>query len=65
MAPCGTSSATKASASKKTVLPSEQDRPDIARRRARWKRHQHKLDPRRLAFIDETRVKTNMAPIRG
>jgi transposase len=47
------------------VLPSEQDRPDIARRRARWKQHQHKLDPRRLVFIDETWVKTNMAPIRG
>jgi transposase len=50
---------------KNTALPSEQDRPDIARRRARWKRHQRKLDPRRLAFIAETWVKTNMAPIRG
>ncbi len=47
------------------MLPSEQDRPDIARRRARWKQHQRKLDPRRLVFIDETWVKTNMAPIRG
>jgi transposase len=47
------------------VLASEQDRPDIARRRARWKQHQHKLDPRRLVFIDETWVKTNMTPLRG
>jgi transposase len=47
------------------VLASEQDRPDIARRRARWKAHQNKLDPRRLVFIDETWVKTNMAPLRG
>jgi len=47
------------------VLPSEQDRPDIARRRARWKKYQGRLDPRRLVFIDETWAKTNMAPIRG
>jgi transposase len=47
------------------VLPGEQDRPDVARRRQRWKRYQNRLDPRRLVFIDETWVKTNMAPIRG
>lgn len=37
----------------------------MARRRARWKKHQGKVDPSRLVFIDETWVKTNMAPIRG
>jgi transposase len=47
------------------VLPAEQDRPDVARRRARWKAHQHRLDPKRLVFIDETWAKTNMAPRRG
>ena len=47
------------------MLPAEQDRPDVARRRARWKAHQHRLDPRRLVFIDETWAKTNMAPLRG
>jgi transposase len=47
------------------VLPSEQHRPDIARRRARWKRYQGRIDPARLVFIDETWVKTNMAPIRS
>jgi hypothetical protein len=26
----------------------------------RWKTHQHRLDPDRLVFIDETWVKTNM-----
>ena len=52
-------------ASKKTVLPSEQDRPDIARKRARWKASQGRIDPRRLVFIDETWAKTNMAPLRG
>jgi transposase len=33
---------------KKTVLASEQDRPDIARKRARWKARQATVDPRRL-----------------
>jgi len=47
------------------VLPSEQDRPDIARKRAYWKRHQNRIDPRRLVFVDETWTKTNMAPFRG
>jgi transposase len=47
------------------VLPAEQDRPDIARKRHRWKAHQHRVDPRRLVFLDETWVKTNMAPLRG
>ncbi len=50
---------------KKTVLPAEQDRPDIARKRARWQAHQAKIDPARLVFIDETWIKTNMAPLRG
>ena len=31
----------------------------------RWKTHQRSIDPKRLAFIDETWVKTNMAPLRG
>jgi transposase len=44
---------------------SEQDRPDIARKRMRWKTHQHRVDARRLVFIDETWTKTNMAPLRG
>ena len=32
----------------------------MARKRARWKRYQNRLDPRRLVFIDETWAKTNM-----
>ncbi len=55
----------KVSATKKTVFASEQDRPDIARKRARWKTYQGKIDPARLVFIDETWTKTNMAPLRG
>lgn len=47
------------------MFASEQDRPDIARRRARWRRVQSILNPKRLVFIDETWTKTNMAPLRG
>jgi putative transposase len=47
------------------VVASEQDRPDIARRRAQWRRYQGRIDPARLVFIDETWTKTNMAPLRG
>jgi len=37
----------------------------VARRRKRWKAHQGLIAPHRLVFIDETWVKTNMAPLRG
>ena len=37
----------------------------MSRRRAQWKARQASVDPRRLVFIDETWVKTNMAPLRG
>jgi transposase len=47
------------------VLASEQDRPDVARRREQWAKYQNLIDPRRLVFIDETWTKTNMAPLRG
>ena len=47
------------------MLAREQDRPDIARRRAQWRTYQHRVDPDRLVFIDETWTKTNMAPLRG
>ena len=68
----------RASASKKTALASEQDRPDVARKRLRWKAHQGGVDIRRLVFIDESEplkaplvqaqwrtAKTNMTPLRG
>jgi hypothetical protein len=50
---------------KKTLLAEEQTRPDVARKRARWKTHQGLIAPAQLVFIDETWVKTNMAPLRG
>ena len=37
----------------------------MARKRARWKAYQGRIAPSQLVFIDETWVKTNMAPLRG
>jgi transposase-like protein len=50
----GISSIPRNSASKKTVLASEQDRPDVARRREQWKKYQTRIAPERLVFIDES-----------
>jgi transposase len=47
------------------MLALEQARPDVARRRQRWKARQAGFDPEKLVFIDETWIKTNMAPLRG
>jgi transposase len=41
-------------------MAAEQMRPKVARFRARWRTHQHRLDPKHLIFIDETWIKTNM-----
>lgn len=56
---------TWATASKKTLRASEQDRPDIATKRRRWRNWQTWLRPERLVFIDETGIKTNMTRLRG
>ena len=53
------------SRSKKTLFAIEQDRPDVARRRIRWKKYQDRIDPTRLVFIDETWAKTNMTRTHG
>ncbi|AQS86211.1 transposase [Acetobacter aceti] len=47
------------------MLPCEQDRPDVARKRKVWKRYQADIDPTRLVFIDETWAKTNMTRTHG
>lgn len=44
-----------------TAHASEQDRPDILKRREDWFAGQLDLDPERLVFIDETWTSTNMA----
>lgn len=50
---------------KKSLHASEQARPDVARRRARWKTYQGRFDAKRLVFIDETWAKTNMTRRHG
>ena len=45
---------------KKTAHASEQERPDILKRREDWFDGQLDLDPERLVFIDETWASTNM-----
>ena len=47
------------------MFASEQARADVARRRRQWKARQGSIDVRRLVFIDETWIKTNMVPLRG
>jgi putative transposase len=47
------------------VHASEQDRPDVARRRSQWTAYQNRIEPLRLVFVDETWTKTNMTPLRG
>ncbi len=61
----GASSIGRASASKKSVHASEQDRTDVTAARASWAQDQAGLDPNRLVFIDETGTSTNMARLRG
>jgi transposase len=61
----GCSCAAKGCDSKKTLFALEQARADVAHRRRRWRSWQAYLDPRRLVFIDETWIKTSMAPLRG
>ena len=48
-------------AQKKTAHATEQDRPDVLKRREEWFDGQLDLDPERLVFIDETWASTNMA----
>jgi hypothetical protein len=62
---CGRSCVAKGSASRKTLFALEQARADVAHQRRHWHVLQAGLDPRRLVFIDETWIKTNMAPLRG
>jgi transposase len=50
---------------KKSLHAEEATRPDIARKRRWWRRIQALIAASRLVFIDETWIKTNMAPLRG
>ena len=51
----------RADAQKKSGRAEEQDRPDVAERRADWRAGQGALSPARLVFVDETGAATNMA----
>jgi transposase len=55
----------RADVQKKSAHASEQDRPDVLKRRQDWFDGQLDLDPARLIFIDETWAATNMARTRG
>jgi len=46
--------------SKKTLRASEQEREDIAKKRDEWRKFQEVVDARRLVFLDESGLKTNM-----
>jgi transposase len=43
------------------VRAAEQDRPDVAQKRRRWRAWQRFMDPVRFVFLDETGTATNMA----
>jgi transposase len=47
-------------AKKKTLVASEQDRPDVIEKRTQWRASQAQIDPDQVVFIDETWAKTNM-----
>ena len=50
---------------KKTAHASEQERPDVARRRLAWAGARPDLDPNKLVFVDETGASTKMARLYG
>ena len=58
-------SGARALAKKKTLVASEQDRPDVAAQRTQWRATQEDLDPAHVVFIDETWAKTNLTRTYG
>lgn len=50
---------------KKTLIASEQDRPDVVEQREAWRASQELIDPAKFVFIDETWAKTNMTRTYG
>lgn len=52
-------------AKKKTRIPAEQQREDVAEARRQWSAEQLKLDPDGVVFVDETWAKTNMSRTYG
>jgi hypothetical protein len=50
---------------KKTVLPTEQERPDVKQARKDWHHSVKRAKAKKLIFIDETGFSTNMTKPRG
>ena len=48
---------------KKSLYADEQKRKVVQRKRKRWEKLKSYLGSKRLVFIDETWIKTNMAPL--
>lgn len=65
LARCGGSSTGTGLPAKKTAHATEQDSPDVLKRREEWLDGQLDLDTERLVFIDETWASTNMARLHG
>jgi transposase len=57
--------APRAAAQKKSIHASEQDRPDVAARRAVWHDELKDVAPERLVFLDESGAQTSMTRTRG
>lgn len=55
----------RAHAKKKTLIASEQDRPDVAAAREKWRDEQPSIPPEKVVFIDETWAKTCMTRTYG
>jgi transposase len=55
----------RAHAKKKTLIASEQDRPDVAAARDKWREEQQTIPPENAVFIDETWAKTCMTRTYG
>jgi transposase len=65
---CRAGSSATAIASKKTLVASEQDRPDVQQAREEWtasRQPRMRLEPHRLVFLDETGTTTKMTRLRG
>jgi transposase len=56
---------TRSASKKKTLHAAEQERPDVAEARQRWKAKQPRLDAKRLVFVDETGTSTKMVRTHG
>jgi hypothetical protein len=57
--------ATERTLSQKLQPAAEQDREDVALKRADWFECQASVDAERLVFLDETGLKTNFTRLRG